>query len=122
MNVHTRRSKGSLRSMIDMKVDTNEDGKFSKKEIMLSSSREGYKVKDQITDYVSSDYEDALSLRQLESTGKILFEWNEIRYVAPMIEFDNHGEGKKNNFEAYFSDPYAEKLVVCWNYSAGLSE
>ena len=99
--------------MIDMKVDTNEDGKFSKKEIMLSSSREGYKVKDQITDYVSSDYEDALSLRQLESTGKILFELNEIRYVAPMIEFDNHGEGKKNNFEAYFSDPYAEKLVVC---------
>ena len=113
MTVHTRRSKGSLRSMIDMKVDTNEDGKFSKKEIMLSSSREGYKVKDQITDYVSFDYEVALSLRQLESTGKILFEWNEIRYGAPMIEFDNQGEGEKNNFEAYFADPYADEFIVC---------
>ena len=63
---------------------------------------------DQITDYVSSDYEDALSLRQLESTGKILFEWSEIRYGAPMIVFDNQGEGKRNSFEAYFFDRYAE--------------
>ena len=89
---------------------------------MLLSSREGYQVIDQITDYVSSDYEDALSLRQLESTGKILFEWNEIRYGAPMIEFDNQGEGEKNNFEAYFADPYADELIVCRNHLTGLSE
>ena len=60
---------------------------------MLSSSREGYKVKDQITDYVL--IMKLLVLRQLESTGKILFEWNEIRYGAPMIEFDNQGKVKE---------------------------
>lgn len=113
MTVHSRRSKSSLRSAIDMKVDANGDGKYSKKETMLSSSLEGYKVKDQITDYVSYDFEVALSLRKLEPTGTIRFEWGEYQYGAPKIEFDSQGDGKQNSFEAYFSDPYAEELIVC---------
>ena len=113
MTVHTRRSKGSLRSMIELRVDLDDDGRLSKKERMLSSNREGYKVKDKITDYVSSDYEDAQSLRQLTPTGKMSFEWAEYRYVAPGIQFDNQGEGRKNVFEGYFSDPYAEDFIVC---------
>ena len=113
MTVHSRRSKSSLRSAIDMKVDANGDGKYSKKETMLSSSLEGYKVKDQITDYVSYDFEVALSLRKLEPTGTIRFEWGEYQYGAPKIEFDSQGDGKQNSFETYFSDPYAEELIVC---------
>ena len=113
MTVHSRRSKSSLRSAIDMKVDANGDGKYSKKETMLSSSLEGYKVKDQITDYVSYDLEVALSLRKLEPTGTIRFEWGEYQYGAPKIEFDRQGDGKQNSFEAYFSEPYAEELIVC---------
>ncbi|WP_156097983.1 hypothetical protein [Synechococcus sp. KORDI-100] len=113
MTVHSRRSKSSLRSTIDLKVDANGDGKYSKKENMLSSSLEGYKVKDQITDYVSYDFEVALSLRKLEPTGKIRFEWGEYQYGAPKIEFDSQGDGKQNSFNAYFSDPHAEELIVC---------
>ncbi|WP_232200022.1 hypothetical protein [Synechococcus sp. CC9616] len=113
MTVHSRRSKGSLRSTIEMKVDLNDDGRFSKKEMMLSSSREGYKVKDQITDYVSSDYVEAQSLRQLTPNGKLIFQWEEYRYAAPVIQFDNQGKGTHNIFEGYFSDPYAEEMIVC---------
>ena len=113
MMVHSRRSKGSLRSTIEMKVDLNDDGRFSKKEMMLSSSREGYKVKDQITDYVSSDYEEAQSLRQLTPSGKLIFQWEEYRYAAPVIQFDSQGKGPNNIFEGYFADPFAEEMIVC---------
>jgi hypothetical protein len=81
--------------------------------MMLSSSREGYKVKDQITDYVSSDYVEAQSLRQLKPSGKLLFEWEEYRYAAPVIQFDNQGKGLNNIFEGYFADPLAEEMIVC---------
>ena len=113
MTVHSRRSKGSLRSAIEMKVDLNDDGRFSKKEMMLSSSREGYKIKDQITDYVSSDYEEAQSLRQLKSKGRLIFQWEEYRYAAPVIQFDSQGKGAKDIFEGYFADPFAEEMIVC---------
>ena len=113
IKIHSRRSGSSLRSMIEMVVDMNGDGVYSDDEIMLASSREGYKVKDGITDFTSSDYDDALALRRLEPKGKLSFEWTNYSYAAPMIHFDNEGKGNKNNFEGFFADPLAEELIVC---------
>ena len=113
MTIHTRRSKSSLRSMIKMKVDLDNDGRFSKKEMMLMSNREGYKIKDQITDYISVDYEDAQALRQLAPNGRLEFQWEEYRYSAPVIQFDNQGKGSDNVFKGYFDDPFSEEMIIC---------
>jgi len=113
IKIHSRRSGDSLRSMIEIHADMNGNGKYSEDEIMLASAREGYKVKDGITDYTSSDYDDALALRRLKPSGKLSFEWTNYAYSAPTIDFDNEGKGNRNIFEAFFADPFAEELIVC---------
>jgi len=113
IKIHSRRSGDSLRSMIEIHADMNGNGKYSEDEIMLASAREGYKVKDGITDYTSSDYDDALALRRLKPSGKLSFESTNYAYSAPTIDFDNEGKGNRNIFEAFFADPLAEELIVC---------
>ncbi len=113
IKIHSRRSGDSLRSMIEIHADMDGDGEYSEDEIMLASAREGYKVKDGITDYTSSDYDDALALRRLKPSGKLSFEWTNYAYSAPTIDFDNEGKVNNNIFEGFFADPFAEELIVC---------
>ena len=113
--VHSRKSGASIRSKIDILVDQNENGKYEDNEILLSSGKEGYKVRDAITHYETYAFKDALHLRQLRRTGELSFDTSNISssYGASDINFKNSGKNQGNEFSINFIDYGNEELIVC---------
>ena len=113
--IHSRKSGASIRSKIDILVDQNGNGKYEDNEILLSSGKEGYKVRDAITDYETYDFKDALNLRQLKKTGELSFDTSNISssYGASDINFENAGKNRSNEFSINFLDYGNEELIVC---------
>lgn len=113
--VHTRKSGASIRSKIDILVDQNGNGKYEDNEILISSGKEGYRVRDAITDYTTYDFEDALNLRQLKRAGELSFDTSNISssYGASDINFKNIGKNRSNEFSINFIDYGYEELIVC---------
>ena len=114
--IHTRKSGASIRSKIDILVDQNGNGKYEDNEILISSGKEGYRVRDAITDYTTYDFEDALNLRQLKRAGELSFDTSNISssYGASDINFKNIGKNRSNEFSINFIDYGYEELIVCW--------
>ena len=113
--VHSRKSGASIRSKIDILVDQNGNGKYEDNEILISSGKEGYRVRDAITDYTTYDFEDALNLRQLKRAGELSFDTSNIysSYGASDINFKNIGKNRNNEFSINFIDYGYEELIVC---------
>ena len=113
--VHSRKSGASIRSKIDILVDQNGNGKYEDNEILISSGKEGYRVRDAITDYTTYDFEDALNLRQLKRAGELSFDTSNISssYGASDINFKNIGKNRSNEFSINFIDYGNEELIVC---------
>ena len=113
--VHSRKSGAIIRSRIDILVDQNGNGKYEDTEILLSSDKEGYKVRDAITDYETYDFKDALNLRQLKRTGELSFDTSNISssYGASDIKFKNTGKNRSHEFSVNFMDYGNEELIVC---------
>ena len=113
--VHSRKSGASIRSKIDILVDQNGNGKYEDNEILISSGKEGYRVRDAITDYTTYDFEDALNLRQLKRAGELSFDTSNIysSYGASDINFKNTGKNRNNEFSINFIDYGYEELIVC---------
>lgn len=113
--IHSRKSGASIRSKIDILVDQNGNGKYEDNEILLSSGKEGYKVRDAITDYTTYDFEDALNLRKLKRTGELSFDTSNIYsiYGAPDIDFKNISKNRSDEFSMNFMDYGYEELIVC---------
>ena len=113
--IHSRKSGASIRSKIDILVDQNGNGKYEDNEILLSSGKEGYRVRDAITDYTTYDFEDALNLRKLKRTGELSFDTSNISssYGASDIDFKNIGKSRDNEFSIGFIDYGGEELIVC---------
>ena len=113
--IHSRKSGTSIRTKIDILVDQNDNGKYEDGEILLSSGKEGYRVRDAITDYTTYDFEDALNLRKLRRTGELSFDTSNISstYGASDIDFKNIGKNRDNEFSVGFIDYGGEELIVC---------
>ena len=113
--IHSRKSGTSIRTKIDILVDQNDNGKYEDGEILLSSGKEGYRVRDAITDYTTYDFEDALNLRKLRRTGKLSFDTSNISstYGASDIDFKNTGKNRDNEFSVSFIDYGGEELIIC---------
>ena len=115
LTIHSRKSGGSIRSRIDILVDQNGNGSYEGNETLLSSGKEGYKVRDAITDYETYDFQDALNLRQLKRTGELSFDTSNPSSTnyAPDINFKNIGKDRSNEFSVEFMDYGNEDLIVC---------
>ena len=113
--IHSRKSGASIRSKIDILVDQNGNGTYEDNEILLSSGKEGYRVRDAITDYTTYDFEDALNLRKLKRNGELSFDTSNISstYGASDIDFKNMGKNRDNEFSVGFIDYGAEELIIC---------
>ena len=51
--IHSRQSRESIRTKIDTVIDQDGDGKFGDDEVLLSSGKEGYRVRNAIADFTS---------------------------------------------------------------------
>ena len=113
--IHSRKSGTSIRTKIDIVVDQNDNGKYEDSEILLSSGKEGYRIRDAITDYTTYDFEDALNLRKLRRTGELSFDTSNISstYGASDIDFKNTGKNRDNEFSVSFIDYGGEELIIC---------
>lgn len=122
--IHSRKSGASIRSKIDISVDQNNDGKYTSDEVLISSGKEGYRIRDAITDYTTYEFKDALNLRQLQKSGVFTFEISNISssYYAPDIIFKNLSHNKNNmtsdsshgnEFTINFIDYSMEEFIVC---------
>ena len=122
--IHSRKSGASIRSKIEVFVDQNGDGEYEDSEIMLSSGKEGYKIRDAITDYTTLEFEDALNLRKLQKSGVFTFDTSNASssYYAPDIIFKNLSRDKDkqtsdsnqdNEFAINFIDYSMDEFVVC---------
>ena len=72
--IHSRVYGESIRTKIDAVVDYDGNGKFGDDEVLFSSGKEGYRVRNAITDFTSEDYMDALKLRQIKKSGQFSFD------------------------------------------------
>ena len=115
LTIHSRKSGASIRSRIDILVDQNGNGSYEDNETLLSSGKEGYKVRDAITDYETYDFEDALNLRKLKRNGELSFDTSNPSSTnyAPDINFKNIGKNRDNEFSVGFLDYGGEELIVC---------
>ena len=104
--IHSRKSGASIRSKIDILVDQNGNRKYEGNEILLSSGKEGYKVRDAITDHQTYDFNDALNLRNLKKTGELSFDTSNVSssYGASDIHFKNKGKKQSDEFSINFLD------------------
>ena len=112
--VHSRKSGKSIRTRVDFLLDMNDDGNYDETETMISDTKEGFRVKDALTNYTSFDYKDSLSLRKITNNGSFSFEIEEYSYSAPILTFNTQRSGQDNSFDISFrSDFNYEDLVVC---------
>lgn len=113
--IHSRKSGSSIRTKIDIFVDQNGDGEYSDDEVLVSSGKEGYRVRDAITDHTTSEFRDALDLRRIEKSGQLTFDNSLISssYYAPDINFKNFDQKQVNEFSVNFTDYNNEDIIVC---------
>ena len=113
--VHSRKSGKSIRTQIDFWLDMNRNNVYEDDEVMISVAKDGFRVKDALTDYTSDDYKDAVNLRRIEGKGAFQFEIQEYKFRAPMLTFESQKTGQKDSsFEIDFGSTYNyEDLVVC---------
>ena len=124
LTIHSRKSGASIRSQIDILVDQNGDGEYGGREILLSSGKEGYRVRDAITDYTTHEFKDALNLRRIKKSGELSFDTSNTSssVYAPEINFKNLSQNKDlastkgsqdNEFLINFIDYGMEEMIVC---------
>ena len=113
--VHSRKSGKSIRTKIDFWLDMNENNVYEENEVMISVAKDGFRVKDALTDYTSEDYKDAVNLRRLGGNGVFQFEIEEYKFRAPILTFESQtSRQKESSFETDFGSTYNyEDLVVC---------
>ena len=116
--IHSRQSGESIRTKIDIVVDQDGDGKFGDDEVLLSSGKEGYRVRNAITDYTSEQYVDALNLRQIKKSGQLSFDIEPVteplyELIGGNIYFKNFNHKKDNEFVVNFSTHHLEDFTVC---------
>ena len=109
--IHSRRSKGSISSKVDMLVDADSDGIFAKNEALLSSVVSGFKVNDEITDYASPGWHVSHSLRRLSKAGQLSFQIDNDALLARPFQFQQSGDGNEGSFEAFGASSNITELV-----------
>ena len=96
--IQTIRDGKSIRSNLKMHVDLNGDGTYKKKERLVKATKEGFKIKDSITTYLSDDFQAAKDLGSLGESGYLSFDIKPYQWSAPNIRFDEFSNGRMKNF------------------------
>ena len=114
LTVHSRTSGQSIRTEVVFLLDMNSDGKFKDNETMISDLKGGYRIKDDLTDYTSEDYNVALALRKIRRKGIFNFEIEDYQFRAPSIQFEPIKDNQWKEFAMDFDPSFNyEDLVVC---------
>jgi hypothetical protein len=80
---------------VDLRVDINGDGKFSKSESIFKREVRGHKISDNLIDYESTNFDTARSLRKLANEGSLEFTTSsKASMVWSMSMTPNHNEDK----------------------------
>ena len=116
--IHSRVSGESIRTKIDAAVDQDGDGKFGDDEVLLSSGKEGYRVRNSITDFTSEHFVDALNLRQIKKSGQLSFDVEPIansfyEFIGGDIFFKNSSQKKDSEFAVNFFTHHIDDFIVC---------
>lgn len=113
--VHSRKSGKSIRTQVDFWLDMNRNDVYEDDEVMISVAKDGFRVKDALTDYTSDDYNDALNLRKIEGRGAFQFQIEEYLFRAPRLTFESQKSDREDSsFEIDFGSAYNyEDLIVC---------
>ena len=116
--IHSRVSGESIRTKIDAVVDQDGDGKFGDDEVLLSSGKEGYRVRNAITDFTSEHFVDALNLRQIKKSGQLSFVVEPVTdslnsRIGGDLTFRNDNQRKNDEFAVNFSTHRIEDFIVC---------
>ena len=110
--IKSKRDGMSIRTNFKLHVDLNGDGEYTKDERLVKTTKEGFKIKDSITDYTSDNYRSAEKLSSLSESGYLSFEFAN-RWDAPPIRFDELSEGK---IDSFFSVDFSWYSSENWFY------
>ena len=110
--IKSKRDGMSIRTNFKLHVDLNGDGEYTKDERLVKTTKEGFKIKDSITDYASDNYRSAEKLSSLSESGYLSFEFAN-RWDAPPIRFDELSEGK---IDSFFSVDFSWYSSENWFY------